>query len=555
MRRFALLALLLLPTRALAFEIRSPVSEPCHEEITLDAARSAAFPDFAAAPAPTEDQTRAMADLVFDLPENNVWMLALLIGVRSNDVEDRQPSDVSSLIHVHDDPTKQADHCIRGPADDGVGGDVSALAACRAFILGELETGGLLADQLDLDATEGVSSYFKFRGKYTIDLPTFAYRLGRALHATEDSFAHAMRDPVTGNVLSVLNYIEAFGSQSYDEATDGYPHLSSIDNCRRTDDVQVARIAHARDAATSIIAAIVDPAPGRRARVEAAVDAALVLTPNCTPANNYCDAAELSEPTDLRSFGCQVAGASSLAVAAAIALLLFRRRRATQSAILLALVFAMPAVARAQAPDEPTPTPTPTPESAPAQEPPAPLVPDPEQTKPPENTTPDKDLPAAAQDRSSFARWHFDGRIGGAWDDGAGAASLGFAVDYKQWSFGLYGEWNPFFSFDEVGSVRAGVANGFLAVSYRWYHSNKIALSTRIEGGASMMLFDLLGIDKYTTGIYFGGALTSVRFPLGKRAALTFDPIHFALPTPRPGGIPFYYKQYRVAVGFEIALN
>jgi hypothetical protein len=553
LRRFALLTLLLAPSSALAFEIRSPVSEPCHEEITLEAARSASFPDFAAAPAPTEDQRRAMNDLVFDLPEDNVWMLALLIGVRSNDIEDRQPSDVSSLIHVHDDPEKQSDHCIRGQADDGVAGNTSALASCRAFILGELEAGGLLADQLDLDATEGVSSYFKFRGKYTIALPAFAYRLGRALHATEDSFAHAMRDPDNGNVISVLNYIDAFGSQDYDEVRDGYPHLAAIDDCRRTDEVQVARITHAREAAIAIIAAIADPAPGRRARVEAALDTALVLTPNCSPENNYCDASELAEPKGLRTFGCQVTGASSLAVAAVLAFLLFRRRRAAQSAILLALIFAAPSLARAQTPDPVEPQPTPEPQPAPAE--PTPLVPDPEQQKPPEDTTPDKDLPAQAQDRSDFARWHFDARVGGAWDDGAASGALGFAVDYKQWSFGLYGEWNPFLSFDEIGSVRAGVANGFLAVSYRWYHSNKIALSTRIEGGASVMLFDLLGIDKYTTGIYFGGALTSVRFPLGKRAALTFDPIHFALPTPRPGGIPFFYKQYRVTVGFEIALN
>jgi hypothetical protein len=50
-----------------------------------------------------------------------------------------------------------------------------------------------------------------------------------------------------------------------------------------------------------------------------------------------------------------------------------------------------------------------------------------------------------------------------------------------------------------------------------------------------------------------------------------FDPIHFALPAPRPFGIrplmghgtglhgrrghpPFYYKQYRVTFGVEIAL-
>jgi len=550
LRHLALLTLVSIPSAAHAFEISSPITKPCHEEITEDAARSAVFPDFAAAPAPTEDQRRAMADLVFNLPEDNVWMLALLIGVRSNDVEDRQPTDLSSLIHIHDDPEKQDEHCIRRQQDDGSAGDVGALAACRDFIIGELETGGLLAEQLDLAATEQVSSFFKFRGKYTIALPTFAYRLGRALHAVEDSYAHSMRDPESGNVRHVLNYIDAFGSSDYDEAIDGYQHLSSLDDCRRTDDVQVARVAHARDNVAAILAAIADPAPDRRARVEAAVDAALVLTLNCTPDNNYCEAPELAEPKGARTFGCQVAGASSLAVVAALAFLLATRRRSKArvagSLSLLALILA-PTLVRAQ--------PEPAEPAQPAQPAETPMVPDPEHQKPPEDTTPAKDAPAVVQDRSSFARWHFDARLGGAWDDAAAGAALGISVDYKKWSFGVFGEWNPFFSFDEVGSVRAGVANGFLATSYRWYHSDKISLSTRLELGTSVMLFDLLGIDKYTTGIYFGGSLTSVRFPISKGAAFTFDPIHFAAPTPRPFGIPFYYKQYRVTVGLEIALN
>ena len=64
---------------------------------------------------------------------------------------------------------------------------------------------------------------------------------------------------------------------------------------------------------------------------------------------------------------------------------------------------------------------------------------------------------------------------------------------------------------------------------------------------------ELLGIDKYTTGAYLGLALTTVKFAVNNRMSLTFDPSHFALPAPRPFGLPFYYKQYRVTVGLEIA--
>lgn len=494
----------------------------------MAAATAASFPVFASAPAATEEQSRAMADLVFDLPREDVWTLALMMGVRSNDVADRKPSDLGGLIHVHDDPAQQSAHCIRREEDDGAAGDAGALAACRAFIIGELEAGGLLEDTLDLAATERVSSWFKFRGRYTISLPRFAYRLGRAVHAVEDGYAHAMRDPDTGNVRSVLNWIDAFGKTDYDEDRDGYQHLSGLDDCRRTDSVQQARLRHAREAVTNIIAEIASDRPNRRARVEAAVDAALVLIPNCTPDNDYCNAPELDESKDLRTFGCAIGGSASLLLVFGVVLFAIRRR--SSSLLVLALV-ASPVIARAQ---EPAPVPA-------VEEPPA-------------GEAPPKDAPAIVQDRADCPRWHFDARAGGSWDDPGISGALGAAVDWKKWTFGLYGEWNPWFSFDEVGSARPGVANLFLAVSYRWYHSDKIALSTRIEAGSSTMLFELLGIDKYTTGIYLGGALTSVRFPINKHMALTFDPIHFALPAPRPFGLPFYYKQYRVSFGLEVAL-
>jgi uncharacterized protein (TIGR03382 family) len=530
--------LLLVPAAAYAFEIETPVSERCHEKLTLDAAANAVFPNFSQAPVPTDEQRRAMNDLVFDLPRRDPWTLALLIGVRSNDLEDRAPTDTAGLIHVHDDPDKQDEHCIRRGDDDGVAGNASALAACRAFILGELEAGGLLADQIDFAATEPVKSFFKFRGVYTIQLPKFAYRLGRAIHAVEDSYAHAMRDPESGNVRHVLNWVDAYGGADYDEERDGYPHLSTLDDCLRSDTIQLKRIQHARIGATSIFYAIATEGAGRRARVEAAVDAALALTPNCSPENDYCNAPELEEPTDFRGWGCNTSGApASLLFVLALLAVITRRRAA-----LVALVALAPMVAYAQAT-----TPEPAPAGTPSTE-------GPEATQPPSDQAPDKDLPAEVQDKSDFTRWHFDARAGGAWDDPAIAGALGIAVDYKKWSVGFYGEWNPWLSFDQVGSTRPGVANAYLAFSYRWYHSDKIALATRIELGGSMMLFELLGIDKYTFGIYLGGALTTVRFPINKRMSLTFDPIHFALPAPRPFGLPFYYKQYRVTFGLEVAL-
>jgi len=532
-------AALLTHAPAYAFEIETPVSESCHEDITRAAALDAGFPAFSEAPEPTDEQRRAMNDLVFELPRRDPWTLALLIGVRSNDLADRAPTNVGALIHVHDDPTKQDEHCIRSEADDGPDGDLSALAACRTFILGELEKGGLLEDQLDLTTTEGVRSFFKFRGAYEIQLPRFAYRLGRASHALQDSFAHSMRDPISGNVRSVLNYIDAYGNGAdYDVTRDGYQHLGTIDDCRRTDATQLARLDHTRAAVAQLYTEIAKPGANRRARVEAAVDAALTLIPGCTADNNYCDAPELDEPTGIRTFGCDARSASGSLLFLALlggVFALARRFRRTAPIVLLSL----PGTLRAQ--------PAPDPEA----NVPAPDVP---LQEPPTEEAPAKNLPAETQDRSDFARWHVDVRTGGSVDEAGIAGAVGLGVDYKTWTFGLLAEWNPWMSFDDVGSTRVGVANLYLTVAYRWYHSSKISLSTRVEVGTSTMLFELLGVDKFTTGIYAGGSLTSVRFPINRRMSLTFDPIHFATPMPRPFGIPFYYKQYRVTFGIEVSL-
>jgi hypothetical protein len=203
-----LLALVGMSADADAFEIETPITDGCHEELTHESALAAGFPAFAMAPQATEEQSRAMNDLVFELPRSDPWALALFIGVRSNDLGNNAPTDLQALVHVHDDPAEQDAHCIRRPEDDGPEGDVGALAACRTFILGELEAGGLLEEMVDTSATEKVSSFFLYRGTYDVMLPRFAYRLGRAVHAVQDAYTHTMRDPATGDVRHVLNYPE-----------------------------------------------------------------------------------------------------------------------------------------------------------------------------------------------------------------------------------------------------------------------------------------------------------------------------------------------------------
>jgi hypothetical protein len=417
--------------------------------------------------------------------------MALLFGVRSNDIRDFAPKDTSALSGVHNDPKDQPAHCMRRLEDDGPGGDLGALAACKAYILGELEAGGLLDDVLDVAPNEKVSVYLAFRGRVEIELPSFAYRLGRALHAVQDGFTHVFRAPDdSAAVTHVLNWVDFVDPDNYDVARDGYHHIGALDDCRRDDALQDRRRARAESASISLLTAIANPAPGRRARVEAALDAMFVHAPGCERSNNYCDALELGEE---QTHGCAIAG-GSIALVVLVLGFIYRRR----AAIVLVVALA-PATVRA-------------------------------------------DL-----------KWHFDARGGGSLDETALATSIGIGADYSKWTGGFNIEWNPWISIDAQRIV-AGSFNAYATLARRWYVRPEVSIYSRAELGTSTLLFELVGIDRYTTGIYYGGVLVGLRIPLSRCVDLTFDPSHLAMPTPNLTGFPFYYGQWRLTLGIEARL-
>jgi len=75
--------------------------------------------------------------------------------------------------------------------------------------------------------------------------------------------------------------------------------------------------------------------------------------------------------------------------------------------------------------------------------------------------------------------------------------------------------------------------------------------SSRAELGTSTILFELVGVDRYQTGMYFGGVLLGASVKKSDRLRVTCDPSHFAVPTPQLGSLPFYYRQYRITLGLE----
>ena len=240
-RWLALGVLLLLagtPRASHAWAIGSQLNEAgCHEPITAEALRAvrARF-DTAPVIPPSRDEAALIADAVFSPPADLVDDLAgmaLLFGVRDNDLKGIDPLSSLDLIQVHGNPQTQDEHCIRGPGDDGDAGDAAAIAACRAFIA---TTATAALDGLDatgrVDATRRteLAMYLAVRGRATPMLPLFYVKIGAAMHALEDGFPHTYRTADGTKVTVVLNWIDLVGP-NYDEARDRPPHRAELDRC------------------------------------------------------------------------------------------------------------------------------------------------------------------------------------------------------------------------------------------------------------------------------------------------------------------------------------
>lgn len=68
---------------------------------------------------------------------------------------------------------------------------------------------------------------------------------------------------------------------------------------------------------------------------------------------------------------------------------------------------------------------------------------------------------------------------------------------------------------------------------------------------ASMLLFDLVGADKYSVGPFFGVSFLGVEWKVARGVYVTLDPTYIAIPVPSLKGVPFMYAQYRFLLGLE----
>lgn len=544
---FACCASLTAAAPAAAYPIQTTATTDCHERVTIEAWRRAVetLPEEIVKPLPSRGDDEALiADVTFDAPQDlmNIGGVTLLIGVRDNDIKDHGPNDLEEVPFVASNPDLQAEHCLRAAEHDGPEGSRLAVEACREFIRGKL-----------LDALEGLdeqgrpdgtartklNTHLTIRREIEVSVPRFFLQAGRALHAIQDSFTHTFRNPdEPGKIRVVLNFLE-YTQGTLDEAVDGPPHASELDECEKLDDLRSERLELAKEASSMALLATLDPnldLAGKRQAIDKVLDdyVAYDAEADCTLENTWCDAAETQYGSPPK-LGCQMSGTTGaggalgwLLVAAAGVAWRWRRRLSRMApAAALLVVLGHASVARA---DDPNTGPIDSPMRALSGESDA-------------ATVGRVDKPGA-----------FFGRLatGASYDNTALSAGLGLRYQFhRSWMLGFDGEWNPYVAISP-SKFRSGSANAYLSMIFRSQLAfETVNLRSQVGLGASMLLFDLVGADKYSVGPYFGIGFLGVEWKAARGVYVTIDPTYIAIPVPNLTGVPFMYAQYRFLLGLE----
>ncbi len=572
------LGLALVPDRAAyAWSIGSQLdNRGCHERITAEALRRVRM-SLGTAPAltPTRDQAALIDAVQFAPPTDMVHDLAgmaLLLGVRDNDLKGQNPLDTLNLVEVHGSHDTQQEHCIRSLTDDDNPGNVTALAACRAFIvqrateaLAGLDANGVV----DPSVRMPLQIYASFAGSISPSLPLFYVRMGQAMHALEDGFTHTYRTADGIHPTVVLNYVEYVSGGSVDINRDGPNHRASLDHCDNPDPTIARNYKMAIEAATELLAVALDPARTREQKIAAfEVVNAKYLTyqeSGCTHDNQWCDAIERK----ITDSGCNAGRGPapwSFAVLLGLALFFVTRRRASHASLLLALsvsvsVSVSTSAQADDAPPAPAPAPAPKPvgDAKPAIKVEPKTVDDAKSAragKEPgrEEATPTiKEVKAVREDKRLGNKWGFAGSIGGSVDKGAGnlTAGLRYRISEK-WITGIDAEWNPWITSVPI-AAKAGAANLYATLIRRFpMRFDRVNLRTSLHLGVSTLLFDVPGAPKYSTGPYISFAPLGIDYDLGGSVRIVLDPVEIALPVPYVGLIPLYYEQFRLMIGLQI---
>lgn len=512
--------------------------QACHQAISTDALQEGAWPLGSSSPPLLPEEKLLEQELSIDVSPRvtSSWSLSVLIGNQYNDGGSYDPKDFVALAEITARPDAQPAHCLRGPDDDGEAGDASALAACKAFILEQL--GAALGDgeTPDLDAKELVRLHLVFRGDIDVSLSRYAFHLGQATHALQDSFSHTFRSPDLRQVRSVLNWVDWL-DEGYDPARDGFHHLWELDKCGAADVGGLERRAVALEATAQLIAAMADDTGGRAgrlARAGAVVDAWSGIGESCTAANHWCDAPEQK----LTTAGCALAptpgrpdGKESLMVITAMAIMGCWRRRARRAgAATLAALVVLGLGGQARAADA-----------------------DPGKADRGE-TTGNVVAKATPEEQAALESRPFGLLVRGGFslDDAGYNVGVGARYDLgRRWTVGLGIDYSPWLSL-ETSRATKGTTNVFGVGVFRLDVRDYLELRITGEVGVSVLMFDTYAAKKGSVGPYFAISPLGVGFRMTRHLRLLVDPAELVLSVPQTTGIPLAYREHRFSVAMQV---
>ncbi len=345
MKRLALAALLAGASfDAAAYSVGSGLSEPCHERMTLYAYQNYLL-DFSAeqVPIPPSEAWAQLADSLideFDLdaysPHQRVVVLTMLVGARAPDTDGHAILDLVNTRQLHASPDLQYAHCLRAPEDDGALGDAQAVEATRQLIRLLVGLAWERASRPPEEQLVLAPVYEDYYGGFQVQVWGPGYYLGQAMHIVQDSFSHTLRSDDLRQVLAVMNYLEAIGSD-FDEQRDGLAHSDSMDACEG----ETAPLVNAaREASIEFLLAVLADFAANEGASEPSFDQLEAFLDNwlsydageqgCTLANDYCgsywlDVARLEQTGPY--LGCSTGrGAFSLGLLLSALLLVLPRR-------------------------------------------------------------------------------------------------------------------------------------------------------------------------------------------------------------------------------------
>ena len=528
-------ALVLFSQHAQAFTFESAVSKGCHELLTADSIRFAGANNLGPADPALVD------DLPFhvDTDMRDQGAIAALIGVRDNDLKGNDPLDLFELAQVHGNSHHQDEHCLRQSNDNEPNGTANAISRCRQYIR------DTLVSALHAKGSTSLRVALSTRGTIDVSLPERYVRFGQAIHAFQDSFTHTFRTTSGKRVLTALNWVDSLDS-NYDEARDGPPHLSILDRCEVTHPLVASRFAVAQEASRALAVAFFQGDLDETARlnhIDQILDEYLTVVPGCSYENSWCGAKENSLKRDEHS-GCSSAFQSpdvfpkySLAIFFLVLLLLVSRKRSV-SWLTLAILLLIPQVSFAQQ------LPSVSSDSTPPK--------DPNEANPPSAQSPVSPTQPPSAPVASSPRFGAVLSGSAALDRPAIATALGARFRAtSRWSFGVDGEWNPWFAV-QIKEFRRGALNLYSTAIYSYnLPLNHLQFRTTAHLGTSILLYDLYGAPAGSTGVYLGMNFLGAAFDLGKSFKFIVDPADVAVAVPQLRGVPLVHKQYRFTIGFQ----